>query len=263
MFSLPQTSQSIDEHRDGLPIVILEEDAQTVDFMLRMIYPIPSPVITKLDDLRFVLGPSQKYLFNVYEGFAEESLKKALKWEPISVYVLACKYRYPGAAAKAAEASLSLPLTTPSQYLDGICGEQYHRLLLYRQKCVAATTDVVSSTSWFQTIPATVFENSATCGCYTQAQGPSASQKRWYAPSYLWTYLTRVGLALREAPSSQCIIADEGDDFNTVLSCGHGRYSSDHKDTTKGFAKFCRLLVEKVNRAVAQVNSNLYFPCST
>ena len=260
MFSLPQTSQSIDEHRDGLPIVMLEEDAQTVDFMLRTIYPVPSPVITKLDDLRFVLGPSQKYLFNVYGGFAEESLNKALNWEPISVYALACQYKYPGAAAKAAEASLALPLTAHSHCLDNIRGEQYHRLLLYRQKCVAATTDVVSSTSWFQPIPATVLENSTTCGCYTQARGPSASQKRWYGPSYLWTYLTRVGLALRETPSSQCIIADKGDDLNKVFSCGHYGYSSPgYKDTTKGFTQFCQLLVEKVNRAVAQVNIDLYF----
>ncbi|ETW75375.1 hypothetical protein HETIRDRAFT_242512, partial [Heterobasidion irregulare TC 32-1] len=139
MFNTPQPSHlpDTDEPQNSLRVIALEEDADTLDFILRKIYPVPSPIVAQMDDLRFVIGPSQKYRFKAFNGFVEESLKKAMLWEPHSVYAIACQYGFPEVAAEAARTSLSLPLTTPSRYLDRISGEQYFRLLSYHQNCAA------------------------------------------------------------------------------------------------------------------------------
>ena len=77
--SQPPHLTDTDEPHNDLQVIAVEEDADTLDFVLRNIYPVPSPIVAKMDDLRFVLGPSQKYRFKVFDGFVEESLRKAMR----------------------------------------------------------------------------------------------------------------------------------------------------------------------------------------
>ena len=193
MLGLPQPSQpKDDECRDGLLVVMLEEDAKTLDFILRTIYPVRSPTIGGLDDLYSVFRTVQKYCFEVFEGFVEEQLNAALHWEPISVYAIACQYEFDDIAQRAAEASLALPLMTHSQYLKLISGEQYSRLIQYRHDCADAVDKVLSSDQWFATCPDILFDGNpvAPCStCFTQDfTNPSRSSKPWQAPPQLWAY---------------------------------------------------------------------------
>ncbi|KAF8262355.1 hypothetical protein EI94DRAFT_1553194, partial [Lactarius quietus] len=59
MFSLPQPS--FNEVLDGLPVVRLSEDAETLNSLLTMLYPIPSVVPNSYDKALELLAASQKY----------------------------------------------------------------------------------------------------------------------------------------------------------------------------------------------------------
>ncbi|KAH8985611.1 hypothetical protein EDB86DRAFT_2326361 [Lactarius hatsudake] len=59
MFSLPQPSDN--EVIDGLPIVRLSEDAEILDSLLKMLYPVPSVIPDSYDKALELLAASQKY----------------------------------------------------------------------------------------------------------------------------------------------------------------------------------------------------------
>ncbi|THH14762.1 hypothetical protein EW146_g5611 [Bondarzewia mesenterica] len=97
LFSLPQPSPTaIDNTTSGeIPVIPVTEDAETLDFMLRSIYPVRSPKIKKLSDLRFVFEASRKYQIETFDGVAEESLMGAVEQDPVSVYALAPRLNAP------------------------------------------------------------------------------------------------------------------------------------------------------------------------
>ena len=266
MLCLPQPSQpKDDEYRDGLPVVMLEEDAKTLDFILRTIYPVRSPTIGGLDDLYPVFRTVQKYCFEAFEGFVEEQLNAALQQEPISVYAIACQYEFDYIAQRAAEASLALPLMTHSQYLKNISGEQYSRLIQYRRDCADAVDKVLSSDQWFANCPDIFFDGSPAAPCSTCfIQNPttksSQSSKPWQAPPQLWAYLARAGVALRERPGS---IINDPTGIPTTIHCRNSTISVDQDasepiecrlwDTRNGMSRFRCLLEGAVRNAVATV----------
>jgi len=59
MFSLPQPSNQ--EGIDGLPVVRLSEDAEVLNCLLTMLYPIPSIMPNSYDKALMLLAASQKY----------------------------------------------------------------------------------------------------------------------------------------------------------------------------------------------------------
>ena len=59
MFSLPQPSDN--EEVDGLPVVRLSEDAEVLNSLLTMLYPIPSVMPNSYDKYLMLLAASQKY----------------------------------------------------------------------------------------------------------------------------------------------------------------------------------------------------------
>jgi len=59
LFSLPQPSD--DETIDGLPVVRLSEDAEVLNGLLTMLYPIPSKMPSSYDKVLALLVASQKY----------------------------------------------------------------------------------------------------------------------------------------------------------------------------------------------------------
>ena len=59
MFSLPQPPDN--EVVDGLPVVHLSEDAEVLNSLLTMLYPIPSVMPDSYDKYLMLLAASQKY----------------------------------------------------------------------------------------------------------------------------------------------------------------------------------------------------------
>jgi len=66
MFSLPQPSDQ--EVVDGLPVVRLSEDAEVLNCLLTMLYPIPSVIPNSYDKTLMLLAASQKYDMDVIQS---------------------------------------------------------------------------------------------------------------------------------------------------------------------------------------------------
>jgi len=61
MFSLPQPQPSEEDVVDGLPVVRLSEDAEVLNSLTSMLYPIPSVLPNSYDKALTLLATSQKY----------------------------------------------------------------------------------------------------------------------------------------------------------------------------------------------------------
>ncbi|KAH9174329.1 hypothetical protein EDB89DRAFT_2094057 [Lactarius sanguifluus] len=78
MFSLPQPSDN--EVIDGLPIVRLSEDAEILNSLLKMLYPVPSMVPDSYDKALELLAASQKYDMASIQSSIRTEIKS---WGPI------------------------------------------------------------------------------------------------------------------------------------------------------------------------------------
>jgi hypothetical protein len=75
MFSLPQPSESDQEHVDGLPVVRLSEDADVLKCLLTMLYPIPSVIPNSYNKTLMVLSASQKYDMDAVQSRIRDSIR--------------------------------------------------------------------------------------------------------------------------------------------------------------------------------------------
>ena len=75
MFSLPQPSESDQEVVDGLPVVRLSEDAEVLDCLLTMLYPIPSVIPNSYNKTLMALAASQKYDMDSVQSHIRDSIQ--------------------------------------------------------------------------------------------------------------------------------------------------------------------------------------------
>ncbi|THH09850.1 hypothetical protein EW146_g8560 [Bondarzewia mesenterica] len=267
MFSLPQPSPTaIDNTTAGeIPIIPVTEDAQTLDFMFRTIYPVRSPKIEKLSDLRFVLEASLKYQIETLDGVAEESLMGAIEQDPVSVYALACRSGLNEIASKAAPYTLNRPLSEFSDCLQYISGEDYWRLIKYRHECAVAASAVVKTRSWLSECPKTLLRSGggSNCRCYVKdairCERGFSSSYYWEAPQFLWTFLDRVAVALMKRPSSSAVTGDKSfESLWASVKCNCAGYPYRSNDLNDGMPKFRQLLAAEIDRVIAQVCPPLF-----
>ncbi|KAI0311212.1 hypothetical protein OF83DRAFT_1044597, partial [Amylostereum chailletii] len=139
MFSLPRPRPTtatvmtpIDDTRDGVPIIILTESSRTIDLFLRLLYPVSSPRVTELADIRILLEVSRKYEIEALAGVIRHGLLSTLEQDPVGVFALSISYGLDGIAAKAAHRCLRLSIyIQDSPELKYITADQYRRLLQF------------------------------------------------------------------------------------------------------------------------------------
>jgi hypothetical protein len=150
LFSLPQPSgntQSDDDEQQEIPIVDLQDDAQTVDALLRFCYPTTTPVLVTLADATCLLRAGHKYSI---EEAVEQGWRRVLELvgntEPLRAYAIACKYRLRDEATAAAR--LTLRQSSPFPFypeLELISGGDLHRITDYHYRCGLAARKVAQS----------------------------------------------------------------------------------------------------------------------
>src|SRR5216683_4070571 len=104
MLSIPSpVSQS---SRDEVQVVTLSEDSETLDLSLRHIYPLRSPEVAELPQMRMVAEFAHKYQVDALEQDVSRHLMDAVDRDPIGVYVIAITYGYKSVREKAFRLSL-------------------------------------------------------------------------------------------------------------------------------------------------------------
>ncbi|KAJ7628227.1 hypothetical protein DFH06DRAFT_1226557 [Mycena polygramma] len=194
MFSLPQP-----EATPEIPVVDMNEDAATLDKVLRFIYPGTHPVVETMDALRdiieLVVG---KYDMQCEIPKAKQYLEKYCSSEYLAVYAVAAKYGWRDVAAAAAKESLKYPIrslnTEPPPGLVGLTAVAYHHLLHYHFLCGQAARQTTMDLTW--TDPPFI---PGTCNC-AQGRPFQFANESCRLPGWFSTYLTNMGRTLLDMP---------------------------------------------------------------
>ncbi|PCH36287.1 hypothetical protein WOLCODRAFT_140317 [Wolfiporia cocos MD-104 SS10] len=162
MFGLPQPSSGeaksscLDELKDDLPVIEVEESSLTLDTVLRFCYPLPQPTIGDVDLLQSLLRAVLKYDMDGILEAVRPQMRQLAEKHALQLYSIALRLGLEEEARYAAKCSLSLDIRN-DQYvaeLEDITGGDYFRLLDYHKKCSVAAGrvsyifDWIKSTHW-------------------------------------------------------------------------------------------------------------------
>ncbi|KIP06167.1 hypothetical protein PHLGIDRAFT_19522 [Phlebiopsis gigantea 11061_1 CR5-6] len=139
MFQLPQPEAG----PSHIPVVDVSESSQTLEYLLRYVYPVPKPDVSSLDELVPVLEAASKYDFTVVIDHLRTVLVSPpfLASDPVRVYAIACRFDLDAEARLASRHTLTIDVLDGPliEDLKGITAYQYHQLLnLHRARAAAA-----------------------------------------------------------------------------------------------------------------------------
>lgn len=153
MFSLPQIPENRkrkerdeDEYVDGIPVVVLSEDSQTLDDILRYCYPIQPPTLNTAVRVCNALAAARKYAMDSIEDALVERFAIVASREPIRSYIYATQRTWVAEMKVAARACLQVPLSfeCDDPLVDTISAGAYIRLHKYHRKCREAIMKVLT-----------------------------------------------------------------------------------------------------------------------
>lgn len=125
MFSLAQTAATPTDNVTQDPVVV-SEDSDTMDCLLRLCYPIDDPNIADLDQLDRVLEAAMKYQMGEATKLARHLLSAFIKDRPLQVYTVACRLKVEEEARMAAEAWTRMkPTEDATQFHTTLEGASY------------------------------------------------------------------------------------------------------------------------------------------
>ena len=128
MFKCPQPSSPA----LNVDIIDVADPPQTLELVLRFIYPGPSPVVGDLTLLSEALTLADKYNIEVVRSGLRPSLVELSKTDPLRVYAIACRNGFEDEMKIASSHTLSINLPMLTQLPDEfkfIPATEYHRLI--------------------------------------------------------------------------------------------------------------------------------------
>lgn len=246
MFTLPQVTEgnNLDETKDGLPIVQVTEDGETLKNLFLLCYPVDGPVLDKLGDVLMLLEAASKYSIERAQKRAQEWLiaSRFMERHAMLVFSVACRYGLEKEARLAAKATLYHPICKPSygKELNFMTAGQLYQLIQYHWRCVEAMKNVATNFTWIRSRSFCWFECEAEAEKRLQKQ---CAGRWWYA------YMSRVARVLAvqrlgEAQGRELLKVAAGD-----IKCGkcHTRVLSDMK-------RFNIMFEAKIDRAISEVS---------
>ena len=156
MFSLPQTDAPPDSAGTG-PIIPFTESSDTLDALLRAVYPNEDPDLKLVHEIEGVVEAAIKYDMPKCISIMRKKLILCASKEPIRVFMIACKNGLADVASAAAHLSLRRPIlysfelgsvVLPFSALEDITAGSLFRLIEYQRQCSKVANDVVSDLTW-------------------------------------------------------------------------------------------------------------------
>jgi hypothetical protein len=215
MFTLPQEGVE-QEMKDGLPVIPVDEDEETLNLLLRCCYPrwhSQSEKRSGLESLILVLKASRKYEMEEVEKCirAEVVATRFMTNQPMRVYAIAIRHRLSPEAKLAARETLRLPLLGREyiEELEHITAGALYRLQSYHMLCSKAAIQVAKNLKWLTTDNFTWFECSE---CRSRNYSGNmivtiSGSRRTQVMSKWWEeYITQATIALGERPSGVTVM---------------------------------------------------------
>ncbi|KAI0944300.1 hypothetical protein AcW1_002045 [Taiwanofungus camphoratus] len=137
---------------DGLPLVILPEDSQTLYKILQFCYPMGDPDVEDLNNTltHNVLQAATKYKLKRAVNFMKTKWVDELEARPLRAYFIAMRYEWDQEAREAASRLVYTSNDVYTSAMDDVPASTYRRLLDYRQRCRAV---IYNMRSTFDFIP--------------------------------------------------------------------------------------------------------------
>jgi hypothetical protein len=276
MLSIP--SPASQSSHDQVQVVTLSEDSGTLDLSLRHIYPLRSPEVAELPQMRMLAEFAHKYQVDALEQDVSRYLMDAIDRDPIGVYVIAITYGYKSVGEKAFRLSLKYPFSRlRSPYLQYAPAQPYEELVMYHAACGEAASAVTTDRSWFLSLGRVgkfiyVFPGFISvdlCGsCTTEDPFTSHNPSRCVSGSGssgrylisrsgllpttgrglrgLWNYLHRSAVVLAHHPTADAVTAT--DFVFKGFKC-----TSCPSDTRQDMLEFSRVFGIEIEKAVGKV----------
>jgi hypothetical protein len=142
MFSLPQPQPPDEDVVDGLPVVRLSEDAEVLNSLISMLYPIPSVLPNSYDKALTLLATSQKYdMAGAQSRIRAEIQSKIFPAltgpETFRSYAISSSGKLPSEIGKLARLTLDFPMTFEylCDELPSFEGQALRDLVGFRKRC--------------------------------------------------------------------------------------------------------------------------------
>ena len=144
-----------------IQVVDLPENSEALDLCLRHIYPVRSPKVTQLHQMRLLADFARKYQVDVLEHDAKQYLTNAVNRDPVGVFAIAVTYEYKTIGEQAVRSCLNVDFSClNSPYLEYVPVALYWNLLMYHVACGKAASAVSSSRDWFPAFELSLGPNS-------------------------------------------------------------------------------------------------------
>ena len=264
MFTLPQSQDhaATDEVKDGLPVIVIAEDGETVEHLLQFCHPSCAPLLKDLRLIRIVLGAAIKYDMQGVVQRVRRMLTASpfIEKEPLRVFAIAAHFNLDDDAALAARHTLHYPFF-PRNYvpeLELIPAAALHYLQLYHFMCGKAAKAIATSTAWIS-LQSCIYFGGECRGCGDEAITISNSATIYVR--YWWrVYMRNAGEALVERPCGATVMRSDvmGQALKNASECSSCR--------EKAFAElkeFSELFAAEVESAVSRVSEILIPPFLT
>ncbi|KAI6122619.1 hypothetical protein EDD16DRAFT_745320 [Pisolithus croceorrhizus] len=270
LFDLPQPSVGMStdmEIKDGLPVIPVSEDSNTLDPLLRFCYPCTladDPVFENFRDVVNVLEAAKKYSLDTIERMVCKSLfnPKILETNSLRCFAIACRTHMQGECVLAARYTLQEPLVPVwFEEIELITSTELFALLTYHRKCATAAQALKDDLSWIRAeyphrsaVP-WMFASSSHCRCEQSTSGRypiyGETVAQWWE-----AFMDATFLDLRDKPCAETIRQNVEKTIQTVRQCNCGHCSA---SAPGGMRDFGVLFVRKVEELISVIELELRF----
>lgn len=263
MFSLPQQISD-----DQLPIVHFTESCETLDSLLRTIYPVDEPDLKLVQDIESVLEAAIKYDIPKGISIMKRKLISCATKEPIRVFMIACRNRLADVAKAAAEASLRRPIlysfergsmVLPIWDLVEIPAGILHRLIEYQMHCSQMVEKEMSDLKWVKDdfqwkskVFRVVNFPCETC-CHAVLE---MGEERYQVASWWKVFMDEIGAALRQRPCSSIIMEESMMDRSLHVAA---KCQKCFKDSIGTLRTFRGIVVQHLDKKMTEVQIDFSF----
>ena len=258
MFVLPQVpypGDNSDETRDGVPVIRVAEECDTLQRLLFLCYPLDVPSVDTLAQVQAVLEAALKYDMKTrrVEKQPKEWLvePKFMETEPVRVLMIACRYRLQEEFTVATMFSLGRQILeeVDEADLDHMTGRQLFRLLQHHKKCAAAVKGILTDFGWIER-PFCWF----TCGGCSSAHDKIkiAASNKMVRKSLWWsTYMRGIDAAFADGTWSKVKNKLMDEAMMGAYRCRGG--NCEMSGAPAQMTEFIALLEAQVKRVIAEV----------
>ncbi|KAJ8472731.1 hypothetical protein ONZ51_g8318 [Trametes cubensis] len=267
MFTLPREAHAKRQ------VVTLTEDADTIERLLRILYPVEWPKFASYDEVRLVLAAAHKYMIPFVTSNLKDVLHRFIESKPLDVYATAYSHQAREVAVAAAKVLLENPHLaepeTPPPEFHTIPALALHAISVYRKRCSRVALEALRDWHWMirrghhrQVRVAkgiSTIDSSKTWVwllCAEKGDTPAIeintvrAELRYTPPRWWWNYIDKLRQELASRPRGRLATEPSIIEASVTMAvscptCGPKALSDLHE--------FGKMIAERIDAAIARV----------